>query len=107
MIGVAGTITSIAAIQLGLKEYDVDSLNGYHLEKAAVNEFINEFSKTTWQDIESKYPLFLKGRGEVVLAGILILREVMDWCGKDSIITSTGGIRHGILLSEHDSKNNP
>lgn len=98
LIGVAGTITSIAAIELELKDYDVDRLNGYHLEKSTVNRFIEKFSKTKWQEIENKYPLFLKGRGEVVLAGILILREVMEWCGRGSAITSTGGIRHGILL---------
>lgn len=98
LIGVAGTVTSIAAIDLGLEDYDVDMLNGYHLKKSTVEKLIEEFSKKPWQKIEEDYPRFLKGRGEVVLAGILILREVMDWCGKNSIITSTGGIRHGILL---------
>lgn len=99
LIGVAGTITSIAAIDLGLDDYDVDKLNGFSLKKEAAEKFIGEFSKLTSQKIEQKYPRFLKGRGEVVLAGIMILKEVMDWCGKDSIITSTGGIRYGILMS--------
>ncbi|MCG2589828.1 Ppx/GppA phosphatase family protein [Rhodohalobacter sulfatireducens] len=99
LIGVAGTITSIAAIELQLTEYDVDTLNGFHLKKALVNRFIDEFSKTKWENIEKKYSRFLKGRGEVVLAGILILREVMDWSNKSSIVTSTGGIRHGVLLN--------
>lgn len=99
LIGVAGTVTSIAAIEIGLTDYDVDKLNGYRLERSAVQKFIEEFSKTPWQQIERKYPRFLKGRGEVVLAGILILREVMDWCGRSSMITSTGGIRHGVLLN--------
>ncbi len=98
LIGVAGTITSIAAIELGLQDYEADRLNGYRLKRNAVQKFIDDFSHTSWQEIEQKYPRFLTGRGEVVLAGILILREVMDWCGRDSIITSTGGIRHGILL---------
>lgn len=99
LIGVAGTITSIAAIELELTDYDVDRLNGYHLKKSAVNRFVEEFSKTKWQDIERKYSVFLKGRGEVILAGILILREVMDWSNKSSVVTSTGGIRHGVLLN--------
>lgn len=99
LIGVAGTITSIAGIELGLDDYDVDRLNQFPLKKIAVEKFIEEFSKTSSKEIEKKYPRFLKGRGEVVLAGILILNEVMQWCGRDSIITSTGGIRHGILLA--------
>lgn len=100
LIGVAGTITSIAAIDLDLEDYDVDRLNGYYLQRSTVEALIDEFSKKRWQKIEEDYPKFLKGRGEVVLAGILILREVMDWCGRESIITSTGGIRHGILMSK-------
>ncbi|MDZ7719460.1 MAG: Ppx/GppA phosphatase family protein [Balneolaceae bacterium] len=104
LIGVAGTVTAIAAIDLDLKDYKVDRLNGYHLKRSSVERFIDEFSNKTWQETEEKYPRFLKGRGEVVLAGILILREAMDWCGKDSIITSTGGIRHGILISKSNKK---
>lgn len=99
LIGVAGTITSIAAIELGLTDYEVNKLNGFSMNKKAVDQFIEEFSKISSQEIEVKYPRFLKGRGEVVLAGMLILKKVMEWCGKDSIITSTGGIRHGILLN--------
>lgn len=100
LIGVAGTITAIAAIDLDLQDYDTDTLNGYHLDRSTVVKLIDEFSQKRWQKIEEDYPIFLKGRGEVVLAGILILREVMDWCSRESIVTSTGGIRHGILLDE-------
>lgn len=100
LIGVAGTITSIAAIEMGLNDYDVEKLNGFLLKREAVEKFIDEFSKTSSQKIEEKYPRFLKGRGEVVLAGILILKEVMEWSGKKTIHTSTGGIRHGILLKQ-------
>lgn len=99
LIGVAGTITSIAAIELELVKYEVEKLNGFDLKKEAVERFIDEFSEKPSQQIEENYPRFLKGRGEVVLAGMLILNEVMEWCGKDSIITATGGIRHGILLN--------
>lgn len=98
LIGVAGTITSIAGIELGLEDYDTGKLNQYCLEKTAVEKYIGEFSGMSSDKIEQNYPRFLKGRGEVVLAGILILKEVMEWSGKDFIVTSTGGIRHGILL---------
>jgi len=98
LIGVAGTVTSIAAIELGLQEYNVHRLNGFQLKRSSVEKFLHEFSSMRWQEIEEKYPLFLKGRGEVILAGILIMVEVMKWAGKDLLLVSTGGIRHGILI---------
>lgn len=97
-IGVAGTVTSLAGIELGLEEYKSGVINGYRLGKESVENFINELSEYTAQEIEKNYPVFLKGRGDVILAGLLILDEFLEWCGKDEIIVSTGGVRHGILL---------
>lgn len=100
MIGVAGTVTSIAAIEMGLKEYRASEINGYHLSLRIIQEKITEFLMITSEEIEERYPIFLKGRGDVILAGLLILEESMKWAGAEEIVVSTGGIRHGILLIE-------
>ncbi|MCC5914479.1 MAG: Ppx/GppA family phosphatase [Balneolaceae bacterium] len=100
MIGVAGTVTSIAAIEMGLKEYRASEINGYHLSLRTIQEKITEFLMITSEEIEERYPIFLKGRGDVILAGLLILEESMKWAGAEEIVVSTGGIRHGILLVE-------
>lgn len=98
-IGVAGTVTSIAAISLGLHEYDAGKLNGFELKKSQIEKFINEFSSLETDVIEKKYPVFLKGRGDVILAGILILYRFLERFQLTSITVSTGGIRHGVILS--------
>lgn len=97
VIGVAGTVSSIAAVNSGLTSYDANKLNGYLLEKNAIERYIDQFTGLSAQEIESKNPVFLKGRGDVILAGIIILSEFLNWCESDSILISTGGIRHGIL----------
>jgi exopolyphosphatase/guanosine-5'-triphosphate,3'-diphosphate pyrophosphatase len=61
---------------------------------------VGTLQNLTAADIEERYPLFLKGRGDLITAGLLILSEFMQWSGHDEIIVSTGGIRHGILLDE-------
>ena len=98
LIGVAGTVTSIAAIELGLNDYETGKLNSYRLTSNSLANFIQEFSLTKAAEIEKKYPPFLTGRGEVILAGILILDEFMKMTGREELLVSTGGIRHGILL---------
>jgi exopolyphosphatase / guanosine-5'-triphosphate,3'-diphosphate pyrophosphatase len=100
VIGVAGTVTSLAAIHQNLTEYDTNLLNGSMLFRETLNKLIYDFSKMEYSAIENKYPEFMTGRGEVILAGALILDEFLEWCGKDRLIVSTGGIRHGILVSE-------
>ncbi len=99
LIGVAGTVTSLAAIYKGLNEYDSTKLNGIQLPQDVIKEYISSFSDMLPAVIESKYPAFLTGRGEVILAGLLIMNEIISYFGKREITVSTGGIRHGILLS--------
>jgi len=99
LVGVAGTVTSIAAIELGLEEYDASLINGYLLKKKSVKNFIYEFSRINSDKIEQKYAPFLTGRGDVITGGLIILQEFMDHFKFDELIVSTGGIRHGILIN--------
>lgn len=97
LVGVAGTVTSMAAIQMSLQQYLPQLINGYYLSKIEIEKFISEFSQMRPEEIEKQYPVFLKGRGDVILAGLLILEECLEWYSEDGIIVTTGGIRHGIL----------
>lgn len=100
VVAVAGTVTSLAAIELKLKSYDANQINGYVLNRTSIQKFIDEFSEMESDEIEKMYALFLTGRGDVILGGLLILDEFLKWCGKDKLTVSTGGIRHGILLTD-------
>jgi exopolyphosphatase/guanosine-5'-triphosphate,3'-diphosphate pyrophosphatase len=98
LIGVAGTVTSMAGIELQLTSYDTDKINGHRCSRDFIEEMIERLQKLTAQEIEEQYPVFLKGRGDVITGGLLILSEFMDWPGNNYVIVSTGGIRHGILM---------
>ena len=98
LVGVAGTVTSVAGIDLGLDKYDPDMINGHRLSREFIEEKIDEFSSKSSSEIEERYPLFLKGRGDVITAGLIILSEFMKHCNIESVMVSTGGIRHGILM---------
>ena len=98
IIGVAGTVTSIAAIELNLKSYDSDRVNGFLLSRDVIANYIQEFTLITAEEIEQKYSPFLKGRGDVILGGLLILEQFLQGCESESCTVSTGGIRHGVLI---------
>ena len=98
LIGVAGTVTSLAYIDLGLLRYDTDQINGYRLSRNDIKEWVAKISMTKVKTLEEQYPEVMKGRAEVILAGVLILDEFMDFYGIPELRVSTGGIRHGAIL---------
>lgn len=100
LVGVAGTVTSIAGIELKLETYDPKRINGFLLDKAKITDYIADFSATHAAAIEKKYLQFLKGRGDVIVAGLLILSAYMDILNIGTLRVSTGGIRHGVLIEE-------
>lgn len=102
MVGVAGTITSIAAIEAGLSYYEANRLNGMILPYSAVQKYRRRFESLSPSTIEKEYASFLTGRGEVITAGLIILEEAMAFYNKRELIVSTGGIRHGSLLHKRE-----
>lgn len=97
-IGVAGTLTTLAALHLNLKNYDAKKVNGYVIEPSTLHNTIKLFSELTNEEILSKYGSLIDGREDVFLAGLIILEQFLEFYNFDSIIISTGGIRHGALL---------
>jgi len=100
VIGVAGTVTSIAAIDQGMKTYNPEQLNGAILTAEKITQFLEEFSTTASGALEAQYPQFLKGRSDVILAGVLILDGFLKKTGVETVTVSTGGIRHGVLMEQ-------
>ncbi len=98
LIGIAGTVTSLAMIDAGIQAYQTEKLNGYKLTLPDISQYISDFSKQSKKELLGRYPNILKGRAEVILAGLIILETFMEVYDFQTLITSTGGIRHGALL---------
>lgn len=100
-IGVAGTVTSLAYIDKNLSSFNSNALAGYTMTLERINDYISRFKDWSVQKLLDRYPVVMKGRADIFLAGLLILEEFMKKYGFSEVVTSTGGIRHGIIL---DSK---
>ncbi len=102
-IGVAGTATSLAAIDLQLDEYENSRLNGHIIDREKLSKSIEIFSLHTYDQLLELSPKLLKGREDIFLTGLLILEGFMKFYDIPEIKVSTGGIRHGaILIAEKD-----
>lgn len=98
LIGVAGTVTSLAHIHLGLQTYQPQKVNGYVISRDIIREWIDQFKAKTADELLAAYPEILKGRADVILGGLLILEMFMSSSNISEVVVSTGGIRHGALI---------
>jgi exopolyphosphatase/guanosine-5'-triphosphate,3'-diphosphate pyrophosphatase len=97
LVGVAGTVTTLAALALGLTTFDPGAVSGYKLSRDVVESLfrtLRELSSTRIRALSG----VLEGRSDIITAGTLILREVMAHFKFDEIIVSERGVRYGLVL---------
>jgi exopolyphosphatase / guanosine-5'-triphosphate,3'-diphosphate pyrophosphatase len=97
-IGVAGTVTSLAALDLGLVEYDAERVHGHVLTATAVEE---QLARLASLPLEKRRVLsgLEPGRAPVIVAGAAILRAVLRRYRLDSIEASEHDLLHGVALA--------
>jgi exopolyphosphatase/guanosine-5'-triphosphate,3'-diphosphate pyrophosphatase len=97
LVGVAGTVTTVAALALGLPAYDPDAIHGSRIPVAAVRSVAAGLLTAT-RAKRAAYPVMHPGRVDVIGAGSLILRVVMDAFDVDEVVVSEHDILDGIAL---------
>jgi exopolyphosphatase/guanosine-5'-triphosphate,3'-diphosphate pyrophosphatase len=97
-IGVAGTITSIAALALGLEEYDRDRVHGFELGAAALDEQLNRLASVPVAERRRIRPLDPE-RAPVIVGGAVIAREILAFFGLDVLEISERDILDGAALA--------
>jgi exopolyphosphatase / guanosine-5'-triphosphate,3'-diphosphate pyrophosphatase len=102
LIGVAGTVTTLAALDLHLKAFNRALINRHALTKETVERIFQELRPLTLDQIRS-YPQIHPSRADILLAGILILREALQKTDISQIIVSDRGLRYGTLLQSAHS----
>jgi exopolyphosphatase/guanosine-5'-triphosphate,3'-diphosphate pyrophosphatase len=96
-IGVAGTITSLAALDLGLAEYDPDRVHGHRLSREGVVTQLERLASLPVAQ-RREIPALDPDRAPVIVAGTVILREVLDHFGLDGLEASERDILDGAAL---------
>jgi exopolyphosphatase/guanosine-5'-triphosphate,3'-diphosphate pyrophosphatase len=97
LIGTAGTITTLAAMDQKLDQYDPARIHRYRLKKTSVIRMLKEFLSRTARE-RSLMPSLEKGREDIIVAGTAILAKVMDLLDCGEILISDYGLREGVLL---------
>ncbi|WP_236243563.1 Ppx/GppA phosphatase family protein [Streptomyces sp. CC228A] len=98
LVGLAGSVTTVAAVALGLEAYDSSVIHGSRISAEQVAEVTDRLLAMT-HDERAAIPVIHPGRVDVIIAGALVLREVMERVGAREVVVSEHDILDGIALS--------
>ena len=102
LIGTAGTATTLAALDLGLVEYDAARVQGHVLTRAAITSQLQALSALTLAE-RAALPCLEPGRADLIVPGIAIVLATLDCLGVDAMQVSDWGIREGIVAEMLDA----
>jgi exopolyphosphatase/guanosine-5'-triphosphate,3'-diphosphate pyrophosphatase len=96
-VGTAGTITSLAAMAQKLPAYEPARIHNYQLQLDTIRELEQTLLSRKKTD-RVGLPGLEKGREEVIAAGAIIIRTIMETLGMTSVLVSDLGLREGVLI---------
>jgi exopolyphosphatase / guanosine-5'-triphosphate,3'-diphosphate pyrophosphatase len=94
-IGVAGTITTLAALELG--GYDPEHVHGHRLSRDAVEAQLERLASLPIAE-RRELPGLEPERAPVIVGGAVVVREVLDRYGLDALEASERDLLHGAAL---------
>jgi exopolyphosphatase / guanosine-5'-triphosphate,3'-diphosphate pyrophosphatase len=97
-IGVAGTITSLAALDLALDEYDRDRVDGHRLTRDGVDRQLGRLASLPLAE-RRRVPALDPERAPVIVAGAVIVREVLAKYGLEALTVSERDILDGAAFA--------
>jgi exopolyphosphatase/guanosine-5'-triphosphate,3'-diphosphate pyrophosphatase len=101
LVGIAGTVTTIAAVALKMSDYDSSRVHGYVLAREEVSAIAKRFGELPLAE-RKKIPGLVEARADVIFAGSVILERVMQRFNVGHVIVSDQGVRWGLVWRELD-----
>jgi exopolyphosphatase/guanosine-5'-triphosphate,3'-diphosphate pyrophosphatase len=98
LVGVAGSVTTVAAIALGLDRYDPTRIHHSRISREVVRATTDRLLAMTRTE-RAALPVMHPGRVDVIGAGALVLATAMDRWQLDEVLVSEHDILDGIALS--------
>lgn len=99
LVGLAGTVTTVAAVELGLAEYDPERIHHFVLSRAAAEDVFRTLATESRAD-RIHNPGLEEARADVIVGGAAILVTVMRHFGFDECLVSEADILDGLVLSQ-------
>ena len=99
LVGLAGTVTTMAAVEIGLPEYDRDRIHHFTLTRAAAEDVFRTLAMEA-RDDRVHNPGLEEERADVIVGGALVVVTIMRHFGFDECLVSEADILDGPVLTQ-------
>ena len=96
LVGVAGTVTTLKALELGLARYEASLVHGAVLTLSTVETLCKELSALSLAE-RKQLPGLEPKRADVIVAGAFIVRDLLRGARASQLVVSDRGVRFGLL----------
>ena len=103
LLGLAGTVTTVAAVEIGLPNYDAERIHHFVLTRDAAEDVFRTLATERRAD-RIHNPGLEEGRADVIVGGAAILVAVMRHFGFDELLVSEADILDGLVMSQLDAR---
>jgi exopolyphosphatase/guanosine-5'-triphosphate,3'-diphosphate pyrophosphatase len=97
-VGLAGTVSTTAAVEIGLPSYDRDQIHHFALTKAAVEDVFRTLATESVEE-RKENPGMEPERADVIVGGLCVLVELMRQFGYQECLVSEADILDGLVAS--------
>lgn len=97
-VGLAGTVSTAAAVELGLATYDRDRIHHFALSREAIEDVFRTLATESVEDRKDN-PGLEPQRADVIVGGMCVLVSIMRRFGFDSCLVSESDILDGLAMS--------
>lgn len=98
-VGLAGTVTTVAAVEIGLAAYDPEVIHHFGLTRAAAEDVFRTLATEDLAQRRSN-PGLEAGRADVIVGGCCVLVGIMRFFGFEECLVSEADILDGLVLSQ-------
>jgi len=100
LVGLGGTITTLAALEYGVYPYRGEEVHGKRLSLNALKRWFERLVGLPSAERSRLYPQIEDRRARVIPAGILAFIKLTEALGKEELVVSDWGLREGLLVEE-------
>lgn len=97
LIGIGGTVTTLAATQGGIEPYDPRKIHGMRLSAQEIQVLRERIFLVSLEE-RKRIPGLHPKRADVIIAGLLITQAIMQKLNRPELVVSDAGLRLGVLL---------
>src|SRR6185369_6476035 len=97
VVGSGGTITSMAAMIQASRKEGYGSVHGYEILRSDVVHLMAMLQRKSLKELRS-VPGLNPDRADIIVAGVMVIDELLDFCQTNLLMVNDRGIREGLIL---------